>query len=201
MRVQRWIAMTMVMAACGVALAHESPVDHVHRILRMSAQRLDENDLVVVSYRMVLPERAALLQLKAMDQDGDGKISEEERDAFFKHRGEEIAKQLQMSVDDKPVAVTVAGKVVLDPVFGQTFVFEARVPKLAAGVHKGKLVDLYSQRYPGPYVWRASTATPGTGATTQPALTPMTLKVPAIGDTQASQGSTIVLTFELIAPG
>ena len=68
MRVQRWIAMTMVMAACGVALAHESPVDHVHRILRMSAQRLDENDLVVVSYRMVLPERAALLQLKAMDQ-------------------------------------------------------------------------------------------------------------------------------------
>ena len=68
----------MLVVAVGIALAlvptpgrgHESPIDHVERELRLVA----EDGQVVLTYRLLPTERAALMELKAMDADGNGTI-------------------------------------------------------------------------------------------------------------------------------
>ncbi len=157
--------------------AHESPIDHVSRVLQLTVQRKDAVDHLMISYRIVLSERAALLQLRAMDANQDAKISDAERAEYLDKLAVDISRQMQMTVDETAVPVAVAGSCQLDAEFGQTFTFSVPLPRLTSGVHTAQLLDMYSRNFPGPYVLRASR--PGT--TTQPAISPVELSISGIG--------------------
>ena len=148
----------MLVVAVGIALAlvptpgrgHESPIDHVERELRLVA----EDGQVVLTYRLLPTERAALMELKAMDTDGYGTIADKERDAFLAAKSQAIAKQIAIEIDDFSLPLAPRGGVRCDPQLGQTFVFAARLPTLTSGRHPGKLVDGHSRDYPGSFVWK-----------------------------------------------
>jgi hypothetical protein len=129
---------------------HESPIDHVERELRLSA----EDGQVQLVYRLLPTERATLMELRAMDADGDGTVSEQERDAFFAGKAHAIARLIELRIGDRPLPLAAVGSVRCDPQLGQTFLFAAALPALPAGRHPGTLVDGHSRDYPGGYVWK-----------------------------------------------
>ena len=144
--------------AVGIPLAlvttpghgHESPIDHVERELRLVA----EDGQVLLTYRLLPTERAALMEFKAMDADGNGTIADEERNAFLAAKSRAIAKQIAFEIDEIPLPLEPRGGVRCDPQLGQTFVFAAPLPPLASGRHPGRLVDGHSRDYPGGFVWK-----------------------------------------------
>jgi hypothetical protein len=127
--------------------AHESPVDHVGRELRLwwADGRLH------LTYRLLLTERAALLQLRAIDTDHNGAISDDERRQFFAAVATNLATQFQLTLDAKKFPLQPQGDVALDPTFGQTYEFVSEPISLPAGKHAAELRDYYSRAYPGPY--------------------------------------------------
>jgi hypothetical protein len=145
---------------------HESPIDHVERELQLFAG----DGRVRLVYRLLSTERAALMELRAMDVDGDGSISLQERDAFWAGKGRAIAKSLELTIGDRSLALEPDGGVRCDPQLGQTFVFTAPWPALAPGRHPGKLVDGHSRNYPGGFVWKS----PGQGGSEAIRFEPVT---------------------------
>jgi hypothetical protein len=129
------------------ANAHESPVDHVGREMRLSWS----GGRLHVTYRLILTERAVLLELHAMDKDGDGKISDDERRLFFTARADEIAGKIEINVAGQKLRLHPDGDVALDPALGQTFNFVSSDLTLPDGKSVGELRDFYSRLYPGPY--------------------------------------------------
>jgi hypothetical protein len=129
---------------------HESPIDHVERELRLFAK--DGKAWLV--YRLLQTERATLMELTSMDADGDGTISDAERDAFFAAKATAIAKRIDLKIDASSLPLEPVGGPRLDPQLGQTFFFAAPLPVLASGRHPGTLIDGHSRDYPGGFVWR-----------------------------------------------
>lgn len=156
---------------------HESPIDHVERELRLFA----EDGQVRLVYRLLPTERATLMELRAMDTDGDGIVSAAERDAFFARKAEALARLIELRIGERPLPLEPVGSVRLDPQLGQTFLFAAALPALPPGRHPGTLVDGHSRDYPGGYVWKEpgqaesggvrfepATAGPGVGSRDHP---------------------------------
>jgi hypothetical protein len=144
----RRLVLILAMILTGLpAIAHESPVDHVSREVRLwyADGRLH------VSYRLLITERAALLQLHAMDIDRDGKISDDERREFFSNMASDLAGRFELKIGDRKLQLRPDGDVTLDPALGLTFTFVTDEISLPAGKHAGELTDLYSRAYPGPY--------------------------------------------------
>lgn len=129
--------------------AHESPIDHVDRTLRM---RVDGN-ILLLTYRLRLTQRAALLQLRAMDEDNNGRVNDDERERFFDKFAIRLAKQLRVELDGKVFWFQPRGRVQLNPDFSQTVVFVAEIGELAKGKHSGLLKDFHSRSYPGSFVF------------------------------------------------
>jgi hypothetical protein len=129
---------------------HESPIDHVERELRLFA----EEGKARLVYRLLPTERATLMELKAMDIDGDGAISDRERDAFFADKARTLAKKIALDIDGRFVPLEPSGGARCDPQLGQTFLFTAPLPALEPGRYPGKLVDGHSRDYPGGFVWK-----------------------------------------------
>lgn len=129
---------------------HESPIDHVERELRLFA----EDGRVWLVYRLLPTERATLMELRDMDADGNGSISDRERDGFFAGKAKAIAKRIELKIDEQSLPLEPDGSVRCDPQLGQTFLFAAPLPTLASGPHPGKLVDGHSRDYPGGFVWK-----------------------------------------------
>lgn len=130
---------------------HESPIDHVERELELFAR----DGKMWLIYRLLPTERATIMELKTMDVDGNGSISLEERDVFFAGKGRAIAKGIELTIDDRSIALEPDGGVRCDPQLGQTFVFTAPLPPLGSGRHPGKLVDGHSREYPGGFIWKS----------------------------------------------
>ena len=140
-----------------IALAHESPVDHVSRTMSMWIA----DGRLTLSYRLQITERSALLELQAMDTDHDGKISDAERDAYFADRTKWVARQITITMDGTTVTLSPVGKVTLDPQFGQSYLFEARGDQLQPGRHTGQLIDDYARKFPGYYRYHEADAKQG----------------------------------------
>ena len=87
--------------------AHDSPIDHVDRVVQIyvAGGRLH------VHYRFRCEERQVLLQLHQMDKNGDGKISDEERDAYFSGVAQQLLKQLHVEFDGEPLPLAIDGPV------------------------------------------------------------------------------------------
>ena len=174
-----------------VAIAHESPVDHIDRDFRI----LVKNGALTVTYRVGLTERAALLQLKAMDTDSDARISDTEADAFFTAQAKTLADLLVVQIDGKPVTLTPAGSVQRDLRLGQTYTFTAPLSALTPGRHPGTLADGYSRQYPGAFRWLS----PGEGG-------PKDIRVESVvvpqdaGRAQREHAPWIELKFDLVVP-
>ena len=158
---ERWLrsnrlngAFPFVLASLLLCLAvkssgHESPVDHVERELRLWV----DGGRLHLSYRVQQSERAVLLQLQRMDTNGDGVISDVERDAFFTAQAARLTGLFTLEVDGQVLRFAPASGGQRDARLGQTFIFTAPLAALRPGRHTGRLVDGYSRLYPGPFRW------------------------------------------------
>ena len=129
--------------------AHDSPIDHIDRVVQIYA---DAGRLHLI-YRYRCEERQVLLQLHQMDTNHDGKISDEERDAYFGHIADQLTHQLHVEVDGRALPLTVDGPVQLAPDLGQTYHLSAPLGNLSEGSHTGKFSDDFSRTHPGSYRW------------------------------------------------
>ena len=145
------IVKAVLIAICFVApsSAHDSPIDHVDRVVQIYA----EAGRLHVIYRFRCEERQILLQLHQMDKNGDGKISDEERDAYFNSVAEQLTKQLLVEVDGQALPLASDGPVQLAPDLSQTYRLSAPLPNLSTGAHAGRFSDDFSRRQPGPWRW------------------------------------------------
>ncbi len=143
-------ALAVVTSLTPALRAHESPIDHVDRILQIYI----EAGRIHVIYRFRCEERQVMLQLNQMDRNRDGKISDEERDAWFGAVADRLAKQLHIELDGRDLSLTCDGPVKLAPDLSQTYELSAAVGDLTTGSHHGKFSDDYSRIHPGPYRWR-----------------------------------------------
>jgi hypothetical protein len=129
------------------AAAHDSPIDHVDRVVQMYA----EGGRLHVLYRVRVEERQAMLELARMDADSDGKVSDAEREAFFAARVAELAKSLHVEVDGRVLELRGVGAVKLGADLSQTYHLSAAIGDVAAGGSEGKLSDDFSRAHPGAY--------------------------------------------------
>ena len=144
----RLAAFILSCAAFVEARAHESPIDHVDRSLRFSVRGGD----LVLQYRLRKTPRAALLELRAIDEDGDGRISQTEREQYFESRGKRLAKLMRLVERNKAIPFEVSERVLLHPDFSQEFHFTARLE----GAENLEFTDGFSKTYPGSLVLEKS---------------------------------------------
>src|SRR4051812_7055021 len=107
------LAIAVVLLAPIRPLAHESPVDHVDRSIRIWI----DGETIFLCYKLQLSERAAMMQLKDMDTDADGVVSNRERDAYFAAFSANLAKQLRVQIDERALELKPSGKAELLPQF------------------------------------------------------------------------------------
>jgi len=187
----RHLLCAAVLATASAATAHESPIDHVDREYRLAVKA----DALVVSYRIGLTERAALMQLHAIDTNADGRIDDAEADTFFKAQATTLAGLLKLQLDGQPLVFTPTAPVQRDARFGQTYTFSAPLGKLTPGRHLGVLADGHSRMYPGAFRWLR----PGEGG-------PKDIRVEAVvvpqdaGVTQREHPPWIELKFAIVVP-
>jgi hypothetical protein len=133
----------------GITFAHESPVDHVERELRLSVR----GGALHLRYRVQQSERSVLMQLHQMDGNGDGLISDTERDSFLTAQAQKLAALFKLEIEGQLLKFVPSSAVRCDARLGQTFTFTAALPTLHSGKHPGRFTDGYSLSYPGPFRW------------------------------------------------
>jgi hypothetical protein len=173
----------------ALARAHESPVDHVEREVRLWV----EGNRLHFSYRVQQSERSVLMQLHKMDGNADGNISDTERDAFFTAHAARLAGLFRLELDGRTLKLAPLGSVRLDPRLGQTFLFTAPLPNLPPGLHAGHLIDDNSRAYPGPFRWIS--AGEGVGKATR--VEPL---VPPEGRQTSTHTAWMTLNFQIAVP-
>ena len=161
------VLLVLVLAVVGPARAHESVLDHAERELTLWVA----GGALHLRYRLQPSERAAVMDLVAMDRDRDGRIAPAEHAAFAAARHQELAALLALTFDGVAVPLAPAGAVTRDAALGQTYEFTAALPPTAATVKVAAVLrDGYSRRYPGPGVVRAGG--PGERVELAPAVPP-----------------------------
>ena len=150
-RMLLFILLTLVSGHWPLAtlLAHESPIDHIDRTVQIFVQ----DGKLHLSYRFRCEERQVMLQLLQMDKNGDGKISDAEREAWFREVASNLVKQLHVEVDGRAMELEQLGTVRLDPDLSQTYEFVSPIQDLSVGEHKGLFTDEFSRAHPGQYKW------------------------------------------------
>lgn len=185
-----WLAIcAAVLTAFTPALAHESPVDHVDRAIRISVA----NGMLNVRYQVQLSERAALMQFQRMDTDADGAVTIEERTAFLDAFQRELGQQLTVELGGKALVLKVEGAAKLLPQCRQVFTFSAPIGELKSGQHKGRLLDSYSRNFPGAYRWDG----PKTPGTEGPQV--LVAEAPKMHDTDGHP-SVLQIKFDVVMP-
>ena len=132
----------------SLACAHESPIDHVDRTLQLYVK----DSRLYVSYRLRQTDRAAFLQLRAMDRDRDGRVSRTERERFLNDFAKRLSKQLAGRFNNAMLRFRPVGAVKLHPDFSQSFLFAAKIGNLPPGEYHGRLTDYHSRSYPGSFM-------------------------------------------------
>jgi len=135
----------MLFLACGSALAHESPIDHVNRVIRMDVK----DEQLIIDYRLQMTPRTVLMQMRDMDVDGNGRIGDEERGTYFEASARDLKRALTLSRDEKPIRIKSSGNCVLRPDLSNEYYFAANLGELAIGKHAFIFRDSFAKKYPG----------------------------------------------------
>src|SRR4051794_28536776 len=88
----------------SVAVAHPMGENSVNQYLLLRVQ----SDGVHVGYRIDFAENATATELRTLDANSDGTVSDEEHAAYLKDRTEEWASRMTTMVDGKEVAPKVS---------------------------------------------------------------------------------------------
>ena len=100
-------------------MAHDGGFGHSRRTLFVSSIPGGWS----LEYRIVLNPDEALVEMTRMDHDGDGEVSEDERDCYLESRKRQVAKHLQVLDDNgKPVNIQFEG-CILGQALTQTYRF------------------------------------------------------------------------------
>ena len=135
-----------LLLAAGPVPAHEAPIDHVDRTLRVEAK----GETLHLHYRLHHTPRSVIMQMRAMDTDRNGSISEDERTRYFTGFAAELARSLVLRPAGKEtVSFHPTGDVTLRPDLSSEFGFAATLGGLATGTHHFVLTDKSSRKYPG----------------------------------------------------
>lgn len=137
--------------------AHESPIDHINRTLTFDVRA----EQLTVGYRMNLTPRVAILQLRKMDRDRNGRISSDEQSGYFDAFARRLSSELVFEMNDKRLPVTVTDDVKLYPDLGNEYHFAVPLGPLTKGRHVIQFRDEFSRRYPGSVRLAAAAARAG----------------------------------------
>jgi len=90
------------------------------------------------------------MQIRAMDADRNGVISEEERSGYFTGFGADLARSLVLRpVGKGPISFRSSGDVALRPDLSSEFQFTADLGSMKTGTHRFVLTDKLSRKCPG----------------------------------------------------
>ncbi len=90
------------------------------------------------------------MQLRAMDTDRNGSISEAERTRYFTGFAAELARSLVLQPAGKEaISLRFTGDATLRPDLSSEFGFTATLGGLVTGTHRFVLTDKLSRKYPG----------------------------------------------------
>ena len=136
----------LLLAICPMlTFAHESPIDHVNRVIRMNVK----DEQLIIDYRLQMTPRTVLMQMRDMDADGSGHISDEEKRAYFETNARELSRALALTRDEQPIRIKSSGNCVLRPDLSNEYYFAANIGELAAGKHSFTFRDSFAKKYPG----------------------------------------------------
>ncbi|MBM4148935.1 MAG: hypothetical protein FJ224_07815 [Lentisphaerae bacterium] len=140
------LVMAMVFSA---AQAHESPVERVGRMLRIWT----DGSRLWLRYEAEYSERSVLLELHAMDANGDGAIQNEEQTAFLTTKANALAEHFRVRIGDASLTPTHAGPVVLKRDWRQICDFSVPITDVPAGTNDLRLTIQGMHVQPGEFQW------------------------------------------------
>lgn len=153
------LSCVLAMATCAALRAHESPVERVARMLRLWT----EGDQLRLRYEETYSERSALLELHAMDANGDGTIQDAERFDFLTHKALELAAHFRVHVANTSLQCVPVGRVGLRRGWRQVYDFSSALTAIPAGTNKLQLVIRGIPVQPGEFQWTIGRGREGDG--------------------------------------
>ena len=168
---------------------HDSPIDHVDRGVRIWV----DGENICVAYQVQLSERAALMELHVMDANGDGSVSDSERDAFLEKFYALLGPQLELELGGKKIELKPSQKTQLLPQFRQVFTFSGPIGKLSEKKVSGKFSDSFSRNYPGDYRWNGPKVDTSSGPRVLVSEDPKTVDA-------AGKHAMLVIRFDVVSP-
>ncbi|MEM7394248.1 MAG: hypothetical protein AAF492_18065 [Verrucomicrobiota bacterium] len=129
----------MISASHGLAHSGSSGV----RIDQKTVIRIEALKMTV-EYALTANRPAAYREVLKIDVDRNGVMSEEEQTNFFTRMHAQLAKGLELHIDDKEVSLTPAGSVQLSMPFTKTYRYEVTWPKPPDGVRR---IEYHNENY------------------------------------------------------
>jgi hypothetical protein len=124
-----------------------------------------KDEQLIIDYRLQMTPRTVLMQMRDMDADSDGRISEEERRGYFESSARELSRTLALAQDEASIRIKPVGDCVLRPDLSNEYRFSATLGELAAGKHEYTFRDAFAKKYPGSI--RVHTPIPEAGQLTE----------------------------------
>lgn len=90
----------LITATTGTLYAHDGGFGHSRRVIMVSAveDQATPGTTFYIDYRLRLSDEPALVELTQMDTNGDGAVSDDERDTFFTAKAEGLAKKMSANI-------------------------------------------------------------------------------------------------------
>ena len=136
-------------AAVPCAQAHESPVERVGRALRIWT----EGRQLRLRYEAEYSERSALLELDAMDVNGDGTVQESERRAYLADKANRLASHVRVSVGQDTLRPVPVGEVSLSRGWRQSIDLGVSLAEVPAGTNELRVTVQGLHIQPGEFQW------------------------------------------------
>jgi len=126
----------------GALLAHPFPTEELGRFSELFIYP----DRVDVRYTLTLTRLLAIEEIAIMNRDGDNRISEEERSAYFRELQRTLLAGLELRLDGKRLPLSPKGEVQIKPPAYRVMHFEASFPRIGGGTHT---IYYRDDNYPG----------------------------------------------------
>ena len=143
------LSCVLAMATCAALRAHESPVERVERMLRVWT----EGDQLRLRYEERYSERSALLELHAMDANGDGTIQDTERSDFLADKALQMAAHFRVQVANTSIQCVPVGRVALHRGWRHVYDFSSPLTATPTGTSALRIAIRGLHVQPGEFQW------------------------------------------------